>query len=91
MFTALTKQMYRDWTNIAKKKHCFSVENLMLRSNSTSSEGNDPSVWIQYEMEDESQENRNCEPIDFVCSETDADSNTRADRGWPGKRAVRSY
>ena len=27
-------------------------------------------------MEDESQENRNCESIDFVCSETDADSNT---------------
>ena len=27
-------------------------------------------------MEDKSQENRNCESIDFVCSDTDAVSNT---------------
>ena len=48
----------------------------MFRSNSTSSEASNPSVGIQYEMEDESQENRNCEFTDFVCSDTDADSNT---------------
>ena len=48
----------------------------MFRSNSTSSEASDPSVGIQYEMEDESQEDRNCESTDFVCSDTDADSNT---------------
>ena len=47
----------------------------MFRSNSTSSEASNPSVGIQYEMEDESQENRNCESTDFVCSDTDADSN----------------
>ena len=41
-----------------------------------SSEASDPSVGIQYEMEDESQENRNCQSIDFACSDADADSNT---------------
>ena len=44
----------------------------MLRSNSTSSEASNPSVGIQYEMEDEYQENRNRESTDFVCSDTDA-------------------
>ena len=48
----------------------------MFRSHSTSSEANDPSVGIQYEMEDESQENRNCESTDFICSDTDANSST---------------
>ena len=48
----------------------------MFRSNSTSSEASDPSVGIQYEMEDESQEDRNCEFTDFVCSDTDAERNT---------------
>ena len=35
-----------------------------------------PSVGIQYDMEDESQENRNYESTDFVCFDTDADRNT---------------
>ena len=48
----------------------------MFCSNSTSSEASDPSVGIQYEMEDESQENRNYEFTDFVCSDKDGDSNT---------------
>ena len=47
----------------------------MFCSNSTSSEASDPSVGIQYEMEDESQENKNCESTDFVCSDTGGDSN----------------
>mgnify|MGYP001795259410 CR=1 FL=1 len=66
MFAAFTKQMYRDWTNIAKKKHCFLVENLMLHSNSTSSEASNPSVGIRYEIEYESQENRNCESTELL-------------------------
>ena len=48
----------------------------MFCSNSTPSEASNPSVGIQYEMEDESQENWNCESTDFICSDTDADSNT---------------
>ena len=48
----------------------------MFRSNSTSSEASNPSVGIQYKIEDESQENRNCESTDFVCSDTNADGNT---------------
>ena len=48
----------------------------MFHSNSTSSEASDPSVGIQYESEDEYQENRNCESTNFVCSNTEADSNT---------------
>ena len=45
----------------------------MFCCNSTSSEASDPSVGIQYEMEDESQENGNYESTDFVFSDTDAD------------------
>ena len=48
----------------------------MSCSNSTSSKASDPSVGIQYEMEYESQENRNYESTDFFCSVTDADSDT---------------
>ena len=39
----------------------------MSYSNSTSCKASDPSVEIQYAMEDESQENRNYESTDFVC------------------------
>ena len=52
------------------------MKNWVFRSNSTSSEACDPPVGIQYEMENESQENRICESTDFVWSDTDADGNT---------------
>ena len=39
-----------------------------------SNEGSNPSNGIQHKMEDEQQENRNYESTDFVCSDTDAAS-----------------
>ena len=41
----------------------------MFRSNSTSSEASNFSIGIKYEMEDESQENRNYESTNFVYSQ----------------------
>ena len=48
----------------------------MSESDSISSEGSDPYKGTQYEMEDESQENRIYDSTDFVCSDTDADSDS---------------
>ena len=73
MFTVFTKQMYRDWTNIAKKNALFFSKKLNVSFQFNVKQSERLLIW---DLIIWNGRNRNCESTDFVCSDTDAYSNT---------------